>query len=195
MRNSTWISAIAATALCSTATADGAPAYQAGRLVLPRVDTPEQVGMYQDAVLQAGPDGRLTVVDAQTLGEARVYNLTGMTEVEVRRTSGVPQAVFLRVSGVDPTCDYTGPLRVFQRREGSRFDVNLSAAHLRPYGQPQVCTAQIRNYRLTIPLEVYGLAAGVYSFSINGVLGGEFTLEQDNRFGDDCDPTRAGSCP
>jgi hypothetical protein len=165
-----------------------------GRLSIPRVDTPGKVGQFQDVLLQRSPQGTFSIVSLQTLGQGTLYDLLGIAQVDVSKAGSMPASVFLRVSGSDPTCDFAGAVRVHQRREGTRFDIQLSAPHHQPIGTPQVCTANIRNYRLTVPLEVYGLAAGTYSYTVNGGHSGQFTLEQDNRFADDCDVLRYGMC-
>jgi hypothetical protein len=170
------------------------PVYQNERLTVPRVDTPDQVGKYQDAVLQLTPQGNFAITSLQVLGQGNVYNVLGITSVEVRKTDTLPLAVYLRVSGVDPTCDYAGSPRIHQRLEGMRFEVNISAPHINPYTGVFVCTADVREYKITVPLQVYGLSAGTYSYSVNGAIAGQFSLEQDNKFVDDCDVTRYGDC-
>jgi hypothetical protein len=172
------------------------PIYQDenGRLTIPRVDTSGQVGKYQDVLLQRTPQGTFSIASLQTLGQGTLYDLLGITTIEVSKAGTLPASVFIRVSGSDPTCDFAGAVRVHQRREGTRFDIHLSALHINPIGTPQVCTANIRNYKLTVPLEVYGLAAGTYSYTVNGSHTGQFTLGQDNKFADDCDVLRYGNC-
>jgi hypothetical protein len=168
--------------------------YQGDKLTIPRVDTPGQVGQFQDAVLQRSPQGGFALTSLQVLGQGALYNLLGIGSVEASKTSGVPSSVFIRVSGTDPTCDYAGGVRVHQRREGTRFDINISAPHVNPFNHPAICPANIRNYKLTVPLEVYGLAAGTYSYTVNGSHSGQFALDRENKFADDCDVLRYGNC-
>jgi hypothetical protein len=47
--------------------------------------------------------------------------------------------------------------------------------------------------RITVPLDVYGLPMGTYTFSVNGVRRGMFTLQRNNRFAEDCWLTQG--CP
>ena len=135
------------------------PVYKDEKLTLPRVDTTGQVGTYQDVLLQRTPQGTFSIVSLQALGQGTLYDLLGITSVDVSKAGTLPASVFLRVSGSDPTCDFAGAVRVHQRREGTRFDIQLSAPHVNPIGTPQVCTANIRNYKLTVPLEVEAKAA------------------------------------
>lgn len=195
MRLQSAFLALAVAGLPVPGLASDQPGYQNDRLSVPRVDTAGQVGQYQDVVLQRGAQGGFSIVGLQELGQGRLFNLQGISKVEAAKAGSEPASVFLRVSGTDPSCDYAGPLRVHQRREGSRFDINISALHVHPLGSPVVCTADIRNYRMTVPLEVYGLAAGTYTFTVNGGFAGQFTLDRENRFADDCDVYRAGRCP
>lgn len=51
---------------------------------------------------------------------------------------------------------------------------------------PSACPAMMYPYHYTVPLDVYGLAAGTYSYEVNGVKSGTFTLQQDNKFPEDC---------
>lgn len=178
----------------ASAGAQLAPGYHAGKLTVPRVDTPEQVGRFQDGVLQLTPQGTFSITGLQELGLGPVYPLLGIEKVEVVVSAGLPSSVFLRVSGVDPTCDYAGGLRLHQRRNGERFEVAISAPHHAVLGAAAACPANIRPYRITVPLEVYGLAAGSYSFTVNGGFVGQFTLAQANRFADDCDVLKYGNC-
>jgi len=187
-----WVGAVALAP--AMALASEAPAFREGRLSVPRVDTPGQVGRYQDGVLQLSPQGTFTIAGLQELGKGPVYPLQGITTVEVVKTAGLPGSVFLRVAGTDPTCDYTGPLRVHQRRDGERFDISISAPHTAPWGAASACPANIRPYRITVPLEVYGLAAGTYAYTVNGAHAGQFALAEANRFADDCDVLKYGNC-
>jgi hypothetical protein len=111
------------------------------------------------------------------------------------QTSGPPAAMYLRVSGPDAICDHVSPVRIHQRLLGTRFDIGISAEHQYPAGEMVPCTAMARPFKVTVPLPVYGLAAGTYSYTVNGGFAGQFTLTEDNTFGDDCDPVKAGRCP
>jgi len=180
--------------LCSAAVcAADIPVFNSNVLTLPRIDSSEQPGLYQDVVLQYTAQGQLTVLQLEQLGKGKVYNLGQVEAVEVKKTGTLPVSVYLQVSGTAGACDFTGPARAHQRLQGSRFDVNISAPHRNPVTSVQVCTADIRPFKITVPLRVYGLAAGTYSYNVNG-LTGSFTLEANNRFADDCDVMKFGRC-
>lgn len=185
----------AASVLCSAAAiAADNPGYNSTVLTIPRVDTPDQIGQYQDAVLQLTPQGTFTITGLKDLGRSTVYNVGNVQTVEVRKSGTLPVSVYLQVKGTANACDFDGPARLHQRQQGTRFDVNISASHIKPFSMVTVCTADIRPFRLTVPLEVYGLAAGTYTYNVNGISG-SFSLEADNKFSDDCDVLKFGNCP
>lgn len=184
----------AASALsCAAAIAADSPSYGSTVLTIPRVDSPDQIGQYQDAVLQQTPQGGFTITSLKELGKSTVYNVGVIESVEVRKSGTLPVSVYLQISGTASACDFNGPARLHQRQQGTRFDVNVSASHINPPSVAQICTANIRPFRLTVPLEVYGLAAGTYTYNVHGITG-SFTLEANNRFSDDCDVTKFGNC-
>ena len=43
-----------------------------------------------------------------------------------------------------------------------------------------LCTQAVRPFTEVIPLSVYGLEAGTYTYEVNGEFSGQFTLQQDN---------------
>lgn len=184
----------AAAVLCSAAAiAADSPDYNSSVLAIPRVDTPGQIGQYQDAVLQQTPQGGFTITSLKELGKSTVYNVGVIESVAVKKSGTLPVSVYLQISGTAAGCDFNGPARLHQRQTGTRFDVNVSASHINPYSVAQICPANIRPFKLTVPLEVYGLAAGTYTYSVHG-LTGSFTLDVNNKFPDDCDVLKFGSC-
>lgn len=180
----------------ATASSTEVPSFAAERLSVPRVDTETQVGQYQEAVLLRLPSGDFRLEGVELLEAGKVYQLPGIQAVEVRQVGTRPAAVFLRISGEDISCDHVSPLRFHQRLKGNRFEVVVSSRHYLP--KPSVsygCIAVLRPIRLTVPLEVYGLAAGTYAFTVNGRNAGEFQLAQDNCYEDDHHQTMVRGCP
>lgn len=179
--------AFSALFLAATAALGGDdPTYDNGILTLPRVDAPDQVGQYQDVTFQLTPQGTWNLTGLQVRG---VENLgqVAVDSVEVVKTGTVPVSVYLRVYKYNDRCGYAGPKRIHQRLTGARFEVDVSAAYIPSSpDNPLICTADIKNYRLTVPLQVYGLSAGTYEYSVNGITG-SFTLDGDNKHADDCD--------
>lgn len=165
------------------------PSYQGQVLFLPRVDTPEQAGLYQNGTMRRNADGTWSVISIQALGEGDLTTLLGIGTVVVHATESVPSAVYLKVSGAEARCGSWGPEKVHQRRSGSHFDIHISTS----LPSLSTCPAMMYSYRITVPLDVYGLPMGTYTFSVNGVRRGMFTLQRNNRFAEDCWLTQG--CP
>ncbi len=158
------------------------PTYQDGELVIPRVDTPNQAGNFQDAMFQ---------FDSQT-GTWKLLGFRDMTitpgqgglfidQVEIIVTNDVPVQVFLKVTGQDGSCGGLG--QVNQRLKNNHFEVAMSIA---PFPVDHACTAEVRQFEKIVPLNVYDLPAGIYEYSVvnaaNIDIGtGTFTLAEDNK--------------
>lgn len=186
--------------LLSAATAYSAdnPTYNDGVLTLPSVDTASQVGQYQNVTFQLTPQGSWTLTDLQVLDAGNIYPVAVISNVEVIKTDAFPVSVYLQVSGEERSCGITGPARFHQRRQERHFDIDFSAPHSKPRPSGPtviVCTAHIHTFRQTVPLQVYGLSAGTYSYNLNGTISGTFTLDRDNKFPNDCDVVLGGACP
>lgn len=169
----------------------GDPSYNNnGVLTIPRVDTSAQVGQYQDIIFQYVSQGNWTISGLEALQSETGHLLQPpVSQVEVIKTGVLPVSVYLRASGVKIACGFTEPARVHQRLVGSRFDVDITVVtSVARVGGVAVftCTASISQYKMTIPLQVYGLTAGTYSYNVNGIIG-TFTLDSDNKLPDDCD--------
>lgn len=167
----------------TAALGDDHPIYDNGVLTLPRVDVPGQVGQYQDVTFQLTPQGTWELTGLQVRGVENLRQVAVDT-VEAVKTGATPVSVYLRVYQYNTTCGYKGSKRVHQRLTGTHFAVDVSAPMVSDGAI--TCTADIKNYRLTVPLQVYGLSAGTYTYDVNGVRG-EFTLDSDNKYADDCD--------
>lgn len=159
------------------------PTYRDGILTIPAVSTDTQVGKYQNATFEPTAQGlwRLTGVSTLDDGRPRLYRVP-VERVEVIKTTGVPAQVLLQVHGAfSGGCGTLGPVN--QRRVGERFQILLTDAFT-AY-DVALCTALIVPYVKTIPLDVYGLAAGTYAYDVNGTTG-NFTLTADNVLSGDC---------
>ncbi len=194
MYSSTAILAAAALFFSTTAFSADYSVYNDGVLTLPNVDTPDQVGKYQEVTFQLTPQGTWVLSGLQELGIRNLGPVQWVSAVEVIKTSTVPVSVYLRASGSTWGCGHSGPGRIHQRLEGTRFDVGLSASYTDAVVNGEIlCAAEMRDFKMTIPLEVYGLSAGTYSYNVNGITG-TFSLESDNTFPDDCDAASETGC-
>lgn len=169
-----------------TAFADDNPTYKEGLLTIPRIDTAEQVGKYQDAILKPIAEGTWQLL---SLKETAVVNTgSGLTfapiyKVEVITTSSFPTQVFLKLFGSYTDCGDISPI-VHQRFDGNHFEVVLNKVYQTAI--TFACSAPVTGFAKTIPLSVYGLKAGTYSYSVASTnpnasgLTGTFKLTADN---------------
>jgi hypothetical protein len=160
------------------------PSLQGEVLFLPRVDTPEQVGLYQNGTLRRNADGTWSLISIQALGEGDLSKVLNVGQVVVHSTESIPAAVYLKVTGAEARCGFSGTGKVHQRRAGSNFDISISTSLTLG---ALACPAAMNPYQFIVPLDVYGLPMGTYTFNVHGVRG-MFTLQRNNRFADDCSP-------
>lgn len=170
--------------------------YQDGVLTLPRVDTTEQAGQYQNARFSLQADGSWKLDELRAFGNAGLAKIP-VESVEVTMTNGFPVSAYLRVRGVGWPCGIEGKVRLQQRQVGTHFEVTISAPVV--LDDSYSCPAVVQYVRVTVPLQVYGLAAGTYTYSVNGVSG-SFSLASDNKYADDCgassgEPASSAWCP
>lgn len=184
------LASIALSALLASSAAAQSPVFQDSVLTIPRVDTVEQAGQFQSVRFERQSDGSWRLTGLETLRSPRLEPIR-IDSVEVLKTSSFPVGVYLRAAGIQSSCGYDGLARVHERRLDQRFDIAISVRHT-DFATEQLakgsiaCTADVRPFKMTVPLTVYGLRAGTYLFAINGV-GGSFVLDRDNGFADDCD--------
>lgn len=188
---------VAASLLPPMAPANEAASFANSVLQIPRVDSPELAGQYQSARFERSADGSWRLTSVETVPSARLQ-LARVDQIEVVKTASFPVAVYLRASGIQLLCGYNEPARVYQRTVGSRFEVAISVRlsdsatqEILTYGGVP-CFNDIRPFKTTVPLPVYGLAAGTYAYSVNGV-GGSFTLDRENVLAGDCDAGAAAN--
>lgn len=160
------------------------PDYQASVLTVPRVDTPEQVGQYQDATFRLESDGRWQLESLRALEQNGGIAKMDVDAVDAVTTSSFPVGVNLRVDSLVLACSFDGPPRLLQRRQDRHFQVAILAPQVKD-PNTHTCIGSVYAFRLTIPLDVYGLGAGTYTYDVNGVTG-SFTLVNDNKYVDDC---------
>ncbi len=94
---------------------------------------------------------------------------------------GAPVQYLVRLSGTfSDACPAIG--QVTQTREDNVFDVYVYYAWNDWLRDPEAvaCAQVLTPFEVTIPLAMYGLAAGDYTVSVNGHEIRTFTLERDN---------------
>ena len=171
---------------CGAAWSADEPSYKNGVLTIPTVSTDDQVGQYQDVTLRMDAQGLWQLTNVRAVGgDQSVFRsvyLAPVSEVAPIETTGAPAQVLLRVSGTF-TSGCGSPGRISQRLVGNRFDI-LLADGFTSY-DVALCTAVMTPYVKTIPLPVYGLSTGTYSYNVNGVSG-SFVLPAANEIAGDC---------
>ncbi|MGZ4969756.1 MAG: hypothetical protein ACXV8O_14425 [Methylobacter sp.] len=157
-------------------------------MTIPSINTAEQVGKYQDVVLKPTAEGTwqlLNLKETAMINTGRGLTFAPVNKVEVTTTSSFPTQVFLKLSGEFSGCGNLSQV-AHQRLEGNHFEVVLNTVYPTD-GEMIVCLAAIMPFAKTVPLPVYGLKAGTYTYSVNGAtnsnangLTGTFNLTADN---------------
>lgn len=151
---------------------DDHPFYQDGILLIPRVDTEEQPGLFQNGVFEFDP----------VLGAWRLLNFDInpvlewlIPQVELIILESFPVQVFLKLSGSVTACS---DLKINQRFKENRFEI--SVIPFSTLGPDTACIAVVLPFEKIIPLQVYGLPAGTYEYIVNNHYTGTFELANDN---------------
>ncbi len=161
------------------------PTYKEGLLTIPRVDTPEQVGKYLNVKLKPATEDTwqlLNFEETNRIGGG--VSVAVVTKVEMITINSFPVQIFLKVTSGQNCTD----LQANQRLVGNQFDVGINRI---PISSTMACTASVGDTQTkAIPLSVYGLKAGTYSYSVNNGssyighsvngITGTFTLAIDN---------------
>lgn len=153
------------------------PVYRNGTLTVPRVDTDEQIGLFQNGVFQY--DGS---IDAWRLQDYKITPVADIflleeNSVEVIVKESLPAQVFLKIKGSFPdACEKID--RITHRLKDNRFEVVITTG--RTISDLAVCAAVITPFETLVPLPVYGLPAGTYTYIVNGKMTGSFELKSDN---------------
>jgi len=154
--------------------------YQDNLLIIPSVDIPEQVGRFQNVVFELNEQGIWQLRDYQ-----EILKFTYIDDVNIVTTDSFPVQVFLQISGHFIGCGGLGAVN--KRLVGEQFEISINEA---PGPDPLkfTCTADIKPFKTTVGLPVYGLKAGIYSYKVNGrdlssgeiTPTGTFELKEDN---------------
>lgn len=154
------------------------PVYKDGKLTIPRVDTEAQAGNFQDAEFQlddATNTWKLLNYRETTIIPGQSVFLNSVSTIV---TDSIPTQVFLMINGDLPTpCHQFGQIN--QRLKNNKFEVSM---HLAPPSPNTLCAQVIQPFEKIVPLQVYGLPAGTYEYTVNGQHDGTFSLTIDNVF-------------
>jgi len=162
------------------------PTYKDGLLTIPAVNTDEQVGKYQDITFKLTEQGSWQLLDVRTIGTT-VGTATGTSslglatieKIDVIKTDTFPTQVFLRASGWLGGSGCSSMGQINQRQVNNRFDITIATNTVFSGGVS--CTQLMPYFIKTLPLSIYGLSAGTYSYNVNGTTG-TFELTADNKY-------------
>lgn len=155
------------------------PLFRDGILIVPRVDTDDQVSLFQNGVFHYDP-----TVDAWRLVELLTAPISPIflvedDGVEAIVTDTLPVQVLLKVKGnFSNSCYSLG--KISQRLEDNHFEIVINAVNSTQNDDQQVCFPALVPFEKIVPLDVYGLPAGVYEYTVNGEKSGTFELTADN---------------
>lgn len=155
------------------------PVYRDNTLFVPRVDTNEQVGIFQGGVFQFDPSiNAWRLQDYQVRPTPNIFLLEN-DKVELIVSETLPTQVFLKVTGsFSDSCQTLG--RVDHRLKEHHFEVVISVISSVPDDGSQACFPVVTPFEKIVPLPVFGLSAGIYEYSVNGKITGSFELKNDN---------------
>ena len=161
-----------------TSTPSDYPVYKDGKLTIPRVDTDVQTGNYQKVEFQFDNSSNswklINLVETKIIPGPSTYE----EKVEAIITNSLPVQVFLKISGAFSNgCAFFQQIN--QTLKNNKFEITLHVGP-NPFPPDIACTAALVPYEKIIPLEVYGLPAGTYEYSVNDEHNGAFTLTKDN---------------
>lgn len=154
------------------------PVYRNGTLTVPRVDTDEQIGLFQNGVFQY--DGSIDAWRLKDYQIAPVFDIFLLEEnsVEVIVKESLPAQVFLKVKGSFPSpCGKID--RINHRLKDDRFEVVITVGNT--VSDVALCATVVTPFETVVPLPVYGLPAGTYTYIVNGKMTGSFELKSDNK--------------
>jgi len=155
------------------------PVYRDGILTIPRVDTDQQASLFQDGVFRHDPATNTWLLEKFKVKLAVGVYFLENDGVEAIITDTLPIQVFLEISGqFSDGCQALG--RVDQRLDGNRFEVVVSAISTVPDNGTVACTQALVPFQTIVSLNVFGLPAGEYEYTVNGEQNGTFTLTRDN---------------
>lgn len=146
-------------------------------LMVPRVDTPEQIGAYRGAVFfyneQTG-GWHLSGANVPHEGDLSI------DEVTITVTDTFPTQVFLHITGEKFACRELA--LADQRLKNNLFEVQIHTFINDSAFIGSNCQQDKESFVKVIPLPVYGLKAGTYEYTVNDEYRGTFKLLENNQF-------------
>ncbi|MDO8908050.1 MAG: hypothetical protein Q7W55_06065 [Pseudohongiella sp.] len=165
--------------LAGSAFASETPVYSdnKGQLQVPSVKVDGVPGVYQDIIMKFEDSDTLRMLSVKE-GVLLDY----INQVNSFQTNTFPVQVFLEISGTFPSgCGAIG--QILQTVTGNDFSVLVYFENDAWLESPEsvACTLAMRPFKKVIALDVYGLQAGTYGYTLNDKFSGSFSLATDNR--------------
>lgn len=164
------------TTLASLLFAGGLPAladpaiYTNGTMTIPEgaVVSPEGNAYFTDIALEQDAEGHLAITSATS------NSLVYVDAIDVQVMESFPLQVNVAVDGnlSVPCVELLSPAVSYA---DNTFTVVLAESNL---GPAETCITMLEPFSTTVPLDLFGLEAGTYTVTVNGVEG-EFTLDAD----------------
>lgn len=159
--------------------ADNYPSFIEGTLFIPRIDTHEQVGFYQDVSFKLKENNNWELLSFNTAKEHPLWE-ANIDKVELIEVETFPVQIFLKISvAFADGCGEIG--QVDSRLIGEKFEFFIYEDRpdlpVASFG----CATIYSVKELIIPIPVYDLVAGEYGYTVNNKHSGKFSLVQDNK--------------
>lgn len=150
---------------------EDAPTIQRNILKIPRIDTLDQVGKYQNAEFKLAGDGRWDLLQVSESHQAYVNEI----KTEVLQSDSVQ--VHVLVSGDLPSSCYRIE-SINKRYADELFEISVNVGLTPDAKKGIVCPQVLQPFDIVVPLDVYGLSAGTYKVYLNGKAE-SFILDKD----------------
>lgn len=138
-------------------------------LSIPVVNTNNQIGKYEHVQFKLAKDGRWDLVGFDEPKQAAVET------IKINLLESFPVQVHVDVAGNLPNgCYGLGETHVVT--ENNQFLIVLNMIELETL---IACTQALVPFKITVPLDVYGLHSAIYQVNVNGITG-SFELSADN---------------
>ncbi|TXK94467.1 hypothetical protein BMR07_15230 [Methylococcaceae bacterium CS1] len=148
-------------------------AFNGDVLAIGMVDFLEEQGKVQDVTFKF-KEGNEWVLLGYTMGSEITRE---MESVELIKKETFPTQVFIKISGTFSSgCGSVG--KISHKRIDNNFNISVYYGNYNP--SEVICTQGFHSFTRIIPLPVYSLKEGNYSYTVNGNFTGTFNLSSDN---------------
>lgn len=163
------LTSLALVSMINIAAADNPATFANEVLSIPAVNTHDQVAKYEHVQFRLAKDGRWDLIRFIEPKQAAVE------KIGINLLESFPVQVHVDVAGYLPNgCYGLGETHIIQ--DNNQFSVVINMTELQTL---VACTQALVPFKVTVPLDVYGLHAGTYQVNVNGI-NEIFELSVDN---------------